>query len=238
MVEHRYLAEAKEKIDKAVAAYNADVRPQSEIDKLLCDASVTACEALNQFHGEEDIWNKMRQRDRRTVLVALKEIIQQREHFDGRCLPLTAQSLCILGFKPPEEAGILVSMARQACDALNSNTVNADVLVTSARSTLKKLADATCHLASRLGRTIKNQEIRKRWRHRAVKLLLWVSMTLGAAMMTHAITPALEKQLSEAGISAIYLVATGGIENFAREGVEQSQMDTLQAQQDGDENEE
>jgi hypothetical protein len=60
MVELRYLADAKEQVDKAIASYEAQVKPETEIDKLLCDASGTACEALRRFHADEDIWRQMR----------------------------------------------------------------------------------------------------------------------------------------------------------------------------------
>jgi hypothetical protein len=241
LVELRYLADAKEQVDKAIAAYEANVRPEAEIDKLLFDASGTACEALRQFHTEEDIWRRMRQRDKKSVLAALTEIIKKYEgghpHFDARCLPLTAHSLRILGFKPPEEAERLVSMARDACDSLNSNALDLDALVTSARFNIEKLADATCGLARRLGKKMGSLESRKKWRNRAGRLLMWVSVTLGAAMISHAVTPDLEKHLSEAGRNAIHLTAMRGIEYFAGKGVEQAQMDAVDDQQDTDQDE-
>ena len=70
-----YLAEAKEKVDRAVDAAEAKDRSEAEIDELLRVASVSACEALNKFWGDNEYWTRVSQQS--GVLIAIKDLIKK-----------------------------------------------------------------------------------------------------------------------------------------------------------------
>lgn len=230
MAAHSYLIDAKEQVDKAVAAYEAGVRPEAEIDKMLRDASTAGCEALRQLHNDEEQWQP-RRRERKTFLAVLG-IVRDKEHFEARCFPMTVEALRAFGFKPPEKAEELVGTARRACDSLNSGD-NPDALAADAREAVKRLANATCEMAQRLAKKARSQETRKKWRGRGAKVLFWVSATLGAALIQQAVkSDYFRDHLSDAGKAAIETVGMRGVQDAATKGVEQAEENAQEAKQD------
>ena len=234
-----YLADAKERVDKAVAAYDAGVTPEAEVDKLMCEASAAACEALKRFHGDDDHWAKFQEQDNRTAIVALKEIILKKfgnkPHFNERCLPATADALRRFGFKPPEEAEALVSRARDACDALTPGAFNLAELARAAREAVGKLADVTCGLAKRLREKADSREKRQKLLKRARAVFLWVGLTLGGAMITHAVDSVDLQHLSDAGRAAVCIVGGQSVKECAEKGIEEQNKEPLQDEDDDDE---
>ena len=49
-----YLAEAKDKVDKAVAEAEANLNSDTDIEELLWNASEAACRALQLFHSDKE----------------------------------------------------------------------------------------------------------------------------------------------------------------------------------------
>lgn len=224
-----YLAEAKEKVDSAVAVAEARVRPETEIEEVLRDASAIACEALRRFSNDDEHWNRVSHRS--GGLVAIREILKTR-HFELRVLPATERALERFGFRPPEEAKKIVSEAYEACHALakspqTESSLELSALAQRARDAVKKLANVTCDLARKLHHKAESQQARKKWRDRATAFLKFVSGALVGAMLSHAVDDLSwqNQSLTPPGRASAEIATAKLIEDKSDAGVRQAEID-------------
>jgi hypothetical protein len=232
-MESDYLAEAKEKVDEAIARVEAGLGTEAEIEKLLCDASENACHALKRFYKDEERWDRIRQEGRKSK-PRVNRAVGQPQKVDRSYLPATANALRHFGYKPPEEAERFVSevLAKYNLKSLRGDSVNLEIRIDEARNAVSALADKTCKLADALRRGPQNRERREKWLRRFKSLLVCASMTLGNYLWSNAVdTPQFQK-LSAPIRHELCIFAPLSVKYCADQGLEQSLRNAIEEQED------